>query len=43
MSTLDSFRTRTALQVGSRSVQYYSLAELERQGFPEVARLPFSL
>src|ERR1700750_514599 len=43
MATVDSFRTRTALQVGGRSVQYYSLAALEAAGFPEVARLPFSL
>ncbi len=43
MSTVDSFRTRTALQAGGRSVQYYSLAALAKQGFPEVERLPFSL
>jgi aconitate hydratase len=43
MSTVDSFRTRTALQTGGRSVQYYSLAALAMQGFPEVERLPFSL
>src|SRR4051812_20599003 len=43
MSTVDSFGTRTALQVGGRSVQYFSLGNLEKNGFPEVARLPFSL
>src|SRR6476469_5433259 len=43
MSTVDSFRTSTALQVGGRSVQYFSLGTLEKNGFPEVARLPFSL
>src|SRR3954462_6651681 len=43
MATLDSFRTRTALQVGGRTVHYFSLAALEAAGFPEVARLPFSL
>jgi len=42
MSTVDSFGTRTALQVGGRSVQYFSLGALEKNGFPEVARLPFS-
>ena len=43
MSTVDTFGTRTALQVGGRSVQYFSLSALEKAGFPEVARLPFSL
>ena len=43
MSTVDSFRTSTALQVGGRSVQYFSLGALEKNGFPEIARLPFSL
>src|ERR1700712_3591090 len=36
MSTVDSFRTRSTLQAGSRTA-------LEAAGFPEVARLPFSL
>jgi aconitate hydratase len=43
MSTLDSFRTRTTIQVGGRAVHYYSLAALEQQGCPAIARLPFSL
>jgi aconitate hydratase len=43
MPTVDTFGTRTALQVGGRSVQFFSLAALEKKGFPEVARLPFSL
>src|SRR6187401_720527 len=43
MSTVDSFRTSTALQVGGRSVQYFSLGALQKNGFPEIARLPFSL
>jgi aconitate hydratase len=43
MASLDTFGTRTALQVGDTSVQYFSLAALEKNGFPEVARLPFSL
>src|SRR3954466_1898281 len=43
MATLDSFRTSTALQIGGRSVQYFSLGALEKNGFPEIARLPFSL
>src|SRR6478672_7808066 len=43
MSTVDTFGTSSVLQVGQRRVQYFSLAALEKNGFPEVARLPFSL
>ena len=43
MSTVNSFGTRTALAVGGRTYQMFSLPELERAGFPEIARLPFSL
>ena len=41
--SLDSFRTRTTLAVGSDTVDYFSLSALEKAGFPGVARLPFSL
>src|SRR6516225_8151028 len=43
MSTVNSFGTRTALAVGARTYQMFSLPALERAGFPEIARLPFSL
>ncbi len=43
MSTVDTFGTSSVLQVGQRRVQYFSLAALEKNGFPEIARLPFSL
>ncbi|MCU1384077.1 MAG: acn, partial [Acidobacteria bacterium] len=43
MSTVNSFGTRTALTVGTRTYQMFSLPALERAGFPEIARLPFSL
>ena len=44
MSTVNSFNSRTALKLGGdRSVQIYSLRALEAAGFPEIARLPFSL
>ncbi len=43
MSTVNSFGTRKPLQVGDRTVQMYSLAALQDAGFPEIARLPFSL
>jgi len=43
MPTVNSFGTRRDLRMPGRSVQYYSLAALESAGYPEVARLPFSL
>src|SRR5439155_20593869 len=43
MSTLNSFGSRSVLEVDCQDVQYFSLAALERAGFPEVARLPYSL
>lgn len=43
MSTVNSFETRTALAVGGRSYQIYSLPALAAAGFPEVGRLPYSL
>src|SRR5258708_14423001 len=43
MSTVNSFGTRTALQVGGRTVHMYSLPALAAAGFPEIARLPYSM
>src|SRR5207237_10699541 len=43
MSTVNSFGTRTALPVGGRTVQIYSLPTLHEAGFPGVARLPYSM
>src|SRR5437868_15243164 len=43
MATANSFGTRTALRFGSRAVEMYSLPTLEAAGFPEVARLPYSM
>src|SRR6266852_4655247 len=43
MLSVDSFRTRTALQVDGRPVQIHSLATLEGAGYPEIARLPYSM
>ena len=46
MSTVNSFGTRTALQVGGRPgkiVQIYSLPALQASGFPEIASLPYSM
>src|SRR5215510_5464440 len=43
MPTLNSFDTRTTIQVGGKPVQIYSLPALERAGFPGVSRLPYSM
>src|SRR4051812_20488712 len=43
MSTVNSFGARTSLTVGPRTYQMFSLPALQRAGFPEIARLPFSL
>lgn len=42
MSSLDSFKTRTSLTVGTDTVSIYSLPALEKE-FPGVASLPYSL
>jgi aconitate hydratase len=41
--SIDSFKTRRTLTVGSETVHYYSLPALEAAGFPGVATLPYSL
>ncbi|MFA5907835.1 MAG: aconitate hydratase AcnA [Vicinamibacterales bacterium] len=43
MSSLDSFKTRSSLSVGADTVSIFSLPALEKAGFPNVARLPYSL
>src|SRR3954468_22389717 len=43
MAGLNTFKTRIGLQSGGRTLQYYSLRALEAAGFPQVARLPYSL
>ena len=41
--SLNSFKTRTPLTVGSETLDIFSLPALERAGFPDLGRLPFSL
>jgi aconitate hydratase len=41
--SLNSFGTRQTLKVGAQELDYFSLPQLERAGFPGVDRLPFSL
>src|SRR5204862_77365 len=43
MPSVNSFKTRTALQVAGRTYQIYSLPALQHAGFPEIARLPYSM
>src|SRR5947199_7348318 len=43
MSTVNSFGTRTTLSAGGRTYQMFSLPALERAGFPEIAKLPYSM
>src|SRR5712692_8554772 len=43
MSIVNSFGARTSLKIGDRSAQIYSLPTLEAAGFPEIARLPYSM
>jgi aconitate hydratase len=43
MTSLDSFKTRRALSVGTDTLHYYSLPALQAAGFPGVAQLPYSL
>ncbi len=43
MSTANSFGTRTALAVGGGTIKLYSLPALQDAGFPEIARLPYSM
>ena len=43
MKPIDSFGTRTTMQVAGDNVWISSLRMLERAGYPAVGRLPFSL
>jgi aconitate hydratase len=43
MPTLNSFGARTTLASGRDTVHYFSLPALEKAGFPQAARLPYSL
>src|SRR5205807_6414356 len=39
----NTFSTRTALAAGGQTSQMYSLPALEKAGYPEIARLPYSM
>ena len=40
---MNSYNTRTTLSIDGDTFHYFSLPALERAGFPQVARLPYSL
>ena len=42
-SSLNSFKARQTLTVGSRTYEYFSLIEAEKNGLAGVSRLPYSL
>jgi aconitate hydratase len=43
MASLDSFKCRKTLTVGTKRYVYYSLKAAEKNGLPGISRLPFSM
>jgi aconitate hydratase len=43
MASLDSFKTRKTLKVGTKSYTYYSLKAAEANGLPGISALPVSM
>src|SRR6266567_3865568 len=43
MPTVNSFGTRTVLPVGDQRVTIHSLRALQRSGYPDIGRLPYSM
>jgi aconitate hydratase len=43
MASLDSFKCRKKLTVGTKSYHYYSLKDAEKNGLKGVSKLPFSM
>ncbi len=43
MPSLDSFKCRRDLTVGDRTYAYYSLVEAQKNGLPDISRLPVTL
>ncbi|MEZ5852644.1 MAG: aconitate hydratase AcnA [Hyphomicrobiaceae bacterium] len=42
-NTLDTFKCRKTLTVGSKTYEYYSLPDAEKNGLPGISKLPYSL
>ena len=43
VTSLDTFRCKKTLTVGSKTYEYFSLPDAEANGLPGISRLPFSL
>ena len=43
MASLDSFKCRKTLKVGAKSYHYFSLKAAEKNGLPDISRLPYSM
>jgi aconitate hydratase len=43
MTSLDSFKCRKSLKVGSKTYHYYSLKDAEKNGLKGISKLPFSM
>src|SRR5213080_382372 len=43
MTSLDSFKCRKTLKVGSKTYVYYSLPAAEKNGLKGISRLPYSM
>jgi aconitate hydratase len=43
MTSLDSFKCRKKLKVGTKTYHYYSLKSAEKNGLPGISKLPFSM
>ncbi len=43
MTSLDSFKCRKKLKVGTKTYHYYSLKSAEKNGLPGISSLPFSM
>lgn len=43
MTSLDSFKSRKTLKVGTKSYVYYSLPAAEKNGLKDISRLPYSM
>ena len=43
MASLDSFKSRRTLNVGTKSYHYFSLKAAERNGLAGISALPFSM
>ena len=43
VASIDSFKSRQTLQVGTKTYTYYAIPEAEKNGLPDASRLPFSM